>query len=108
MHVDATYSSESIEDSSLQLPWFKCIVSSASSTMEFLRKNLDSNIGEKLRDTVFVNSNPMVDHVLGARLEKLFYKYIPVWRNHWDSKIGTVRPEVTYYVALKNLFKKAR
>ena len=84
---------------------FKCIVSSASSTMEFLRKNLDSNIGEKLRDTVFVNSNPIVDHVLGTRLKKLFYKYIPVWRNHWDSKIGTVRPEDTYRVALKTYLR---
>ena len=84
---------------------FKCIVSSASSTMEFLRKNFDSNIGERLKDTVFVNSNPMVDHVLGIRLKKLFYKYIPVWRNHWDNKIGTVRPEDTYRVALKTYLR---
>ena len=80
---------------------FKCIISPASSTMEFVRKNLDDNIEKKLKDVVFVNSNPMIDHVLGARLKKLFYKYIPVWRKHWDSEIGTVRPEDTYYVALK-------
>ena len=80
---------------------FKCITSSASSTMEFIRKNLNDNIEKKLKDVVFVNSNPMIDHVLGSRLKKLFYKYIPVWRKHWDSKIGTVRPKDTYYVALR-------
>jgi len=80
---------------------FKCIVSPASSTMEFVRKNLDDKMEEKLKDTVFVNSNPVIDHVLGARLKKLFYKYIPVWRNHWNNKMGTVRPEDTYYAALR-------
>ncbi|OYT55955.1 MAG: hypothetical protein B6U76_04725 [Desulfurococcales archaeon ex4484_217_2] len=80
---------------------FKCVISPASSTMEFVRKNLDDNIKEKLKNTLFVNSNPVIDHILGARLEMLFHKYIPVWREHWDSKIGTVRPEVTYYVALR-------
>jgi len=84
---------------------FKCIISSASSTMEFVKKNLDNNIEKELKDIIFVNSNPMIDHVLGARLEKLFHKYIPVWRNHWDSKIGSVRPEDTYYVALRTYVK---
>ena len=55
---------------------FKCITSPASSTIEFVRKNFDDDIKEKLRDTVFVNSNPVIDHVLGARLKALFYKYI--------------------------------
>jgi len=80
---------------------FKCITSPASSTMEFVRKNLSDAIKEKLKDTVLVNSNPVIDHVLGAKLEKLFYKYIPVWKSRWDNKIGTVRPEATYYVALR-------
>jgi len=53
---------------------FKCIISPASSTMEFLKKNLDNNIENKLKDIIFVNSNPVIDYVLGARLEKLFYK----------------------------------
>jgi len=80
---------------------FKCITSSASSTIEFVRKNFDDNIKEKLKDSVFVSSNPVIDHVLGARLKVLFYRYIPVWRNYWDNKIGTVRSEAIYYVALK-------
>ena len=80
---------------------FKRIISPASSTMEFVRKNLSDAIKEKLKDTVLVNSNPVIDHVLGAKLEKLFYKYIPVWRSRWDNDIGTVRPEATYYVALR-------
>jgi len=80
---------------------FKCITSSASSTIEFVRKNFDDNIKGKLKDPVFVNSNPVIDHMLGVRLKALFYKYISVLRNYWDSKIGTIRPEATYYVALK-------
>jgi len=73
--------------------------------MEFVRKNLDDNIEKKLKDVVFVNSNPVIDHELGARLKKLFCKYISVWRDYWDSEIGTVRPEVTYYVALRTYVK---
>jgi len=83
---------------------FKCIVSPASSTMDFLKKNLlhvYDGMEKRLKNVVFVNSNPVVDHVLKARLKMLFYKYIPVWRDHWDSRTETVRPEDTYRVALK-------
>jgi len=53
-------------------------MSPAFSTLEFVKKNFDESVEEKLKDTVLVNSNPTIDYILGARLEKLFYKHIPV------------------------------
>ena len=83
---------------------FRCITSPGSSTMEFVRKNLDDNVDlvkKKLKDAVFVNSNPVIDHVLGVKTKEIFYRYIPVWKHYWDDKLGTVKPEDTYYTALR-------
>jgi len=60
----------SIKSSSLSATEFKCLISPASSTMEFVRKELNDNVEEMLKDVVFVNSNPVIDHVLRAKLEK--------------------------------------
>jgi len=80
-------------------------MSSASSTAEFIKRNLmdqmDNYLREKLRNTVLVNSNPVIDHILGTKLRKLFYDYIPVWRSYWDYSIGVVKPEDVYRVTLK-------
>ena len=84
----------------------ECIKSSASSTMEFVRKNFnDSLIKDRMKDVVFVNSNPMIDYTLGKNIKNIFYKYIPIWRKYWDFKLGTVRPEDVYYSTLKVFLK---
>ena len=53
----------------------KCITSPGSSTMEFVKKAIvnDNKVRERLKDVVFVNSNPMIDHVLGDQVRKIFY-----------------------------------
>ncbi|MET1160155.1 MAG: hypothetical protein ABWW65_04260 [Thermoprotei archaeon] len=81
---------------------FECITSTASSTMEFVRKNMkDPEVLRKLKDVVFVNANPVIDHVLGDVIHKVFYKYIPVWKKYWNGDLGTVEPKYTYMTALK-------
>ncbi len=86
---------------------FRCIESTASSTMEFIRKNIleSPEVLKKLKNVVFVNANPVIDHVLGDRIHRIFYRYIPVWRKYWNEDLGTVEPKHTYMVALKTLLK---
>ena len=86
---------------------FKCISSTSSSTMEFIRKNIleSPEVLRKLKNVVFVNANPVVDHVLGNRIHRIFYRYIPVWRKYWSEDLGTVEPEYTYMVALKTFLR---
>ncbi|RLF02792.1 MAG: hypothetical protein DRJ59_02620 [Thermoprotei archaeon] len=84
---------------------FRCITSLGSSTMEFIEKSINSINIDKEKDVIFVNSNPMIDHVLGVRFKKIFYKYISVWKNYWDKEMQTVRPEDMYYVTLKTYIK---
>ena len=84
---------------------FKCIMSSASSTAEFIKRNLmdhmNNYLREKLRNTILVNSKPVIDHILSTKLRELFYDYVPVWRSYWDYSIGVVKPEDVYRVTLK-------
>jgi hypothetical protein len=87
---------------------FRCIQSPASSTMEFVKKSIIYNlqkVRDKLRNTVFVNANPVIDHVLGPKARTLFYKYSPVWKHYWDNELGTVKPEDTYMVSLRAYIK---
>ncbi len=88
-----------IEDFSLngKLTWR---FSQSSSTLEFVKKEFYHS--DKFSDIIYVNANPTVDYVLGDRKNKIFYKFIPVWQYAWDEKIGTVKPEDTYYYALKS------
>lgn len=86
---------------------FKCIYSTASSTMEFVRKNILENpaIIKKLRNTVFINANPVIDNVLGNKTRKYFHTYIPVWKKYWNEKLGTVEPQYTYKETLRAIIK---
>ena len=86
---------------------FKCIYSTASSTMEFIRNNILKSPAtvKKLKDVVFVNANPVIDNVLGSSVHKIFHKYIPVWRRYWNENLGTVEPKYTYLVALRTIIK---
>lgn len=86
---------------------FRCILSTASSTMEFIRKNISESpkVLRKLKNVVFVNANPVIDHVLGSHTHKIFYRYIPVWRKYWNEDLGTVEPKHIYRVALKAFLK---
>ena len=86
---------------------FKCIRSTASSTMEFVRKNIleSPDVLRKLKNVVFVNANPVIDNVLGDRIHRIFYRYIPVWRKYWNENLGTVEPEYTYMMALKSFLR---
>lgn len=86
---------------------FKCIQSTASSTMEFIRKNIleSPEVLRKLKNVVLVNANPVMDHVLGDRIHRIFYRYIPVWKKYWNEDLGTVEPKYTYMVALKTFLK---
>ncbi len=86
---------------------FKCISSTASSTMEFMRKNIleSPQVLRKLKNVVFVNANPVIDHVLGDRIYRIFYRYIPLWRKYWNEDLGTVEPKYTYKVTLKTFLK---
>lgn len=86
---------------------FKCLSSTASSTMEFIRKNVLESLEvlRKLKNVILVNANPMIDHVLGDRIHRIFYRYIPVWKKYWNENLGTVKPEHTYVVALKTFLR---
>lgn len=61
-------------------------VSEGSKTSEFLKENFKS---KELLDTVYVTANPMHRRI---NLEEPFYRTVPVWRDHWDNKYGTVLP----------------
>jgi hypothetical protein len=76
--------------------------------MEFVKKNIiysSRKVKDKLRNTIFINANPVIDHVLGPKARALFYKYIPVWKHYWDHELGTVKPEDTYRVSLRVYIK---
>ncbi|MGQ4834357.1 MAG: hypothetical protein ACP6IS_10750 [Candidatus Asgardarchaeia archaeon] len=96
-HIYTSFFSSPIE--------FKYILSIGSSTMEFIRKtflSISNDIRRKLKEEcIFVNANPMIDKTMKYNLKHIFFKYVPVWKNHWDATIGTVKPRDPYYAALR-------
>jgi len=72
--------------------------SRASTTVEFLRANVD---GRDLRDTVYVTANPQLYQHRDA-IDADFAAVIDVWSGDgWDDEHGTVLPETVTDAALR-------
>jgi len=78
-------------------------ISKGSCTRQFLLNNFSNGV---FLDTVYITANPHVDKFVS----KSFYHVISVWRNHWDEKLGTVKPEDVVKESIKvlNEFKDKR
>jgi hypothetical protein len=61
--------------------------SMASGTPGYLAKNFRN---ETFHDIVYVTANPYIDTELP---ENTFHRVVSVWRDGWDSDLGTVLPE---------------
>lgn len=72
--------------------------SRGSTTIEFLRANVDGN---DLRDTVYVTANPQL-HQHRETVDERFHDVIDVWtEDGWDEQSGTVLPETMTEYAIQ-------
>lgn len=69
-------------------------ISRGSCTNEFLKQNFSRR---KYLDTIYLTGNPLVNY----HVPHSFYKIIPVWREGWSEKYGTVLPETITEYSLK-------
>jgi hypothetical protein len=70
--------------------------SRGSTTDEFMQANIGAR---DFRDTVYVTATPSV-HVT-EEVNPAFYTIIDLWKNYWDEKLRTVRPEDVTKAAIK-------
>lgn len=70
------------------------IFSKGSSTGQFLQKNFNQG---PYFDTVYVTSNPLVNHFV----PRSFHKIVPVWQKGWYEPFQTVLPETMLDFSLK-------
>lgn len=68
-------------------------VSRGSWTGEFLTENFK----KEYSDTIYITGNPLVN----CHVSNLFYKIVPVWKNGWNEKYGTVLPGTMVRYALE-------
>lgn len=71
--------------------------SGASSTVEFLYRNVD---GRDLTDTVYVTANGQVQN-FSDKLDINFYDVVPLYADGWDKDLKTVPPEVVTEEAIE-------
>lgn len=81
----------------------KKVRSQAPETGQFLQKNFS---GGDATDTVYVTGNPQFYRIQNGisdldPIDCQFYQSINVWKDNWDEKHRTVRPEVVTNAAIK-------